>query len=58
MELFEILEPQPLGCEPSGECLCPRILHQAADLLFEHHGIFQPALRRNREELLVGRAAP
>ena len=56
--VLEIAQVQPLLGEVGDQRLRSRVCQHPLDLLFEHGGIFQLALARERQQLVVGKAAP
>ncbi len=55
---LQAAQVQPLAREILRERFSPRVLQHAADLPLEHHRILEPALARERDELIVGAGAP
>src|SRR2546427_11866115 len=55
---FQRAYVQPLAGEVAYEGFGFRIRHHSANLLFEHDWIFEPALRGEIDQLVIGHAAP
>ena len=55
---LQAAQVQPLAGEVLRQRLGPRILQHAADLPLEHDRILEPALARERDQLIVGAGAP
>ena len=56
--VLEISQVQPLLGEIGDERLGSRVSQHSLDLLFEHDGLFQFALARERQQLVVRQTAP
>ena len=58
LEASQVAQVQPLAGEVAAQGARALVLEHAPDLLFEHGRILQLAGRRDRQQLIVGNAAP